>query len=464
MAMISEIYKQIWEHSPYVQTSKSYHALTQLTSQLINQYEEQGRITNDPFSPTRERTLSLPMEDLRKELKGKTCLVTGGLGCVGSMLVNELLKFDVKSIIILDKRKTTGTDYPEKVVCVQCDIRNAQRVRDIFTLCRPGIVFHTAAQRDPGFAESHVMETVTTNVLGTVNVVKACEDSGTVKQFVFSSTGKASRYYTEEIYAGTKKLCEFILDSYARTSDIKYSMVRFTHILDNSLMNVELKNGSINNDYLALHSPGKYVTAQNAKEAAYLMLNALVYSTNKQCQFLLVRNLAWPVESLEMALYHIKQSGRNIPVIFSGNPLGYTEKFFRGQMDWSNPNELNLLMNVYECKSRRLNDAQDIIISRPCKTDKSTLLQVLDEIRDADRESETKASLIRGLKELVRESLRTVDKEETANILQWGLDPVCLKAENIHIADFNETLQLLLESLEGTEYHKEAEDLIYQHA
>src|SRR4051812_44095449 len=110
MAMISEIYKQIWEHSPYVQTSKSYNALVQLTNQLINQYEEQGRITNDPFSPTRERTLSLPMEELRKELKGKTCLVTGGLGCVGSMLVNELLKFDVKSIIILDKRKTAGTD------------------------------------------------------------------------------------------------------------------------------------------------------------------------------------------------------------------------------------------------------------------------------------------------------------------------------------------------------------------
>src|SRR4051812_28217253 len=105
--MTAEIYKQIWEHSSRVKNEGSYEELTRLTNQLIDQYGNEGRIETDPFSPTRERSLSLPFDEIQKELKGKVCLVTGGLGCVGSMLVNELLKFDVKSIIILDKRKNT---------------------------------------------------------------------------------------------------------------------------------------------------------------------------------------------------------------------------------------------------------------------------------------------------------------------------------------------------------------------
>src|SRR5690606_36132453 len=133
---------------------------------------------------------------------------------------------------------------------------------------QPEFVFHTAAQRNPGYAEKHIYETITTNVLGTLNVVKASEKTACVKQCVFSSTGKASRYFTEEVYAGTKKMCEYIFEVCAKKSSKKYSFVRFTHILDNSLMNEELKHCSKTDPYLAIHSPGKYVTAQNVTEAA----------------------------------------------------------------------------------------------------------------------------------------------------------------------------------------------------
>ena len=459
--MIKDIHKEIWMLSRHVQCRESHLELTRLTDELVRLYALQGRLTTDPFSPTRERTLSLPSDQILAVLKDSTCIVTGGLGCVGSTLIQELLKFNVKAIIILDN-KNNEFNYSEKVISLQCDVRNLQTVQEIFALYRPDFVFHTAAQRDPGFAESHIVETVTTNVMGTANMVKACEAIGTVKQMVFSSTGKASRYFTEEVYAATKKLDEFILDTYARESDVKYSMVRFTHILDNSLMNAQLKEGSEKDDHLAVHSPGKYVTAQNAKEAAYLMLNALVYSEEKHCNFLLVRHLEWPVESLEMALYYIKQSGRNIPVIFLGNPVGYSEKFFRGQMDWSQPNELNLLTNVYERKYRMFNSDNDIIISRACSTDKATLERVLDRIGLAKGEAETKEALIEGLKEVVKESLKTVDQEETIDILRWGLDPRFLEMENVRISDFREIISLLVESLEGTEFHEEAKDLMYQ--
>jgi nucleoside-diphosphate-sugar epimerase len=460
--MKDKIHNRIWELSPDVTSGKSYLELVRLTEDLIKKYDEQGRLSNDPFNPTRERTISVPFLKIKKELKGRVCIVTGGLGCVGSILVNELLKFDVKQVIILDKQNDIQFINTEKVISLPCDICDFEMVRNIFLTYQPDIVFHTAAIRDPGYSESHIAETVATNVFGTINIIKACEEGDRVTQLVYSSTGKASRYFTEEVYAGTKKLSEFILDTYARKSRVKYSMVRFTHILDNSLMNIELKNKSMNEDHLAIHSPGKYVTAQNATEAAHLMLNALVYSKEKQCRFLIVRNLEWPVESLEMALYYIKKSGRDIPVIFLGNPLGYTEKFFRGQLDWSKPEELNLLINVYELKDKELNEANDIVISSPCSVSIKVLTQVLEKLEMSRGEADTRQALIEGLAKVVEDSLKMVDKKETINILKWGLDTQFLEFDNARISDFGRTIPLLRGSLENSKFCNEVEGLIYQ--
>src|SRR5688572_7797182 len=380
--MIEDIYKKIWEISPKVHDKDAYEQLTSLTKELISLYDLQGRLDEDPFSPTRLRKLSLPDKKVSDLLDESTCLITGGLGCVGTALINEILKFDVKRIIILDKKRPDKKFSDSRFTYVECDVRESEKVHQTFLQYRPDFVFHTAAQRDPGYAESHISETISTNVLGTLNIVKACEESG-VKQCVFSSTGKSSRYFTEEIYAGTKKLCEYILEAYSKRGRVRYSMVRFTHILDNSLMNQQLMSEAEKNNFIAVHCPGKFVTAQNVKEAAYLMLNGLIYSEVNQCNFLLVRNLEWPVESLEMALYYIKRSGREIPVIFMGNPIGYTEKFFRGQMDWSNPQELNLLINVYEQRYRRYNHENDIIISRTSPIDVKIVENVVAKIERA---------------------------------------------------------------------------------
>lgn len=452
-----EIYKKIWEHSSRFRCADSYQELNRLTQELIHIYDSQGRLNEDPFNSTRQRKLSQPYDKLNTLLKGSTCLVTGGLGCVGSNLVNELLTFDVEQIIILDRNANSpyGVVPDPSITIVYGDIRDAQVVHDLFTQYKPHYVFHCAAQRDPGYAESHIEETVTINVIGTLNVVKACEYTGSVKQCVFSSTGKASRYFTEEVYAGTKKLCENILDLYAREGRVKYGMVRFTHMLDNSLMNEQLRSNSERADYVGVHSPGKYVTAQNKKEAASLMLNALLYSEPHRCNFLLVRNLEWPVESLEMALYYIKKSNRNIPVVFIGNPLGYTEKFFRGQMDWSDPSELNLLINVYENKYRQLNAEGDIVISHICPSSQNTIEKVICKMERKTGEQELKTLLIDGLKEIVRDSLSKVSKKDTVNILNWGLQQKFLDIEKAKASDYGAIIPMLFESLEGTDYYRE---------
>lgn len=456
-----EIYKRIWELSPRFREPECYAELTRLTRELIHIYDLQGRLSVDPFDSTRSRKLSQPFDRLNTVLKNSICLVTGGLGCVGSNLVNELLTFDTRRIVILDKNRNSpyklNTD--SRITIVYGDIRDPQVVHDTFTTYQPDFVFHAAAQRDPGYAESHIVETVTTNVVGTLNVVKACEYTGSVKQCVFSSTGKASRYFTEEVYAGTKKICENILDLYSKEGRVKYGMVRFTHMLDNSLMNDQLRDSTTKENYVGVHSPGKYVTAQNKKEAASLMLNVLLYSTKGRSNFLLVRNLEWPVESLEMALYYIKKSGRNIPVIFIGNPIGYTEKFFRGQMDWSNPSELNLLINVYENKFRSFNDEEDIVISHICDASKTVVEKTLCKIERASGEQETKEVLIEGLKAIVKDSLQTVNKRHTVDILNWGLQQKFLDIEKAKVSDYGAIIPMMFESLEETEFYSQVAGL-----
>ncbi len=461
--MTASIYKKIWELSPYVHRPEDYLELNRLTNELIKIYQSQGRLATDPLSSTLERRISLPVEMIQAKLKDSTCIVTGGMGCVGSRLVSELLKYDVNEIIILDNSPRPFINS-EKVIRYDCDIRHLSLMNEIFSLYLPDFVFHTAAQRDPGLAETNVLETVSTNVIGTWNVVKACEAVGSVKQMVASSTGKASRYFTEEIYAASKKVDEFIVDSASRLGNITYTFIRFTHILDNSLMNIELKNAAENDQSINVHSPGKYVTAQNAMEAVSLMLNALVYSKLHQCQFLLVRYLGWPVESLEMALYHRVQSGRDIPITFGGNPAGYCEKYFRGQMDWSKPDELNLLMNVFERKYLRFNAEGDIIISQPCATDKKTLESVLNNIEQATNDNEAREILISGLRDLVVASLKTVDPNDTVDILRWGLDPRFLKMQEATVADYSAIVPLLATSLVGGAYHRKVEELLYQNS
>ena len=429
--MEADLFNKIWTLSIKKKSASTRVQLISLTEQLLKLYDSQGRLDENPLNPSRKRRLSLPTNHLKSLLSGKVCLVTGGLGCVGSKLVEHLLDHSPSKIIILDILAEEESPYElpksSKIKIISADILDEQKLEELFKEYAPEYIFHTAAQRDPGYAEKNIVETVKTNILGTLNVLNACEKSPSVSQCVFSSTGKASRYYTTEIYAATKKICEMLLYSFSREGSKKYSMVRFTHIVDNSLMDEQLKGFAQTADSIAIHSPGKFVTAQNVDEAASLMQNALIYAEKGDAKFLLVKNLEWPVESLELALYYIKTFKRKIPIVFSGNPKGYGEKFFRGQLDWKNPLELNLLINVYENRNRILNQEDDIIISSIVPYSIPLLRSLISDIKATTGEDGTKEGLINGLKAIFKDSLNNVPPSQTMEILKWGLDPKTLK-------------------------------------
>lgn len=459
--LAASIYERIWELSPTWKDHASYNLLQEQTKQLIKLYKAEGLLREDPFAPTMKRVLSLPENELVARLKGATCVVTGGLGCVGRTLVKTLLTLEVNSIIVIDKNAADQSSVADdRITYVQANILDGQHLNNIFERFHPHYVFHTAAQRDPGYAERHVYETVNENIIGTWNVIQACETTRSVRQCVFSSTGKASRYFTREVYAATKKICEYLFDTYARNCNVLYSVVRFTHILENSLMNAELRNiGKA--DHQPVHSPGKYVTAQNVFEAAHLMLNALLHAKTGQCSFLIARHLEWPVESLEVALYHIDRTNSRIPVVFKGNPPGYTEKFFRGQVNWAKPAEINQLINVYEHKTSYLNAGKDILIFHIPSTEKYVLRKALVNFQQTTGEQQAKICLLLELRNIVRASLKYVNETDTVQILQWGLNPQYLAAEKSTVDDFREIVDLLQASVNHPARVEKIADLMY---
>jgi len=459
--LAASIFDRIWELSPAWKDPASYRMLQEQTKQLIGLYKAEGRLSEDPFTPTTKRVLSLPVDALAVVLKHATCVVTGGLGCVGSHLVDTLCTLGVSRIVIIDKRPADDPARGDsRVTYIQADVRDGQRLQELFARFQPDYVFHTAAQRDPGYAERHIEEAVSDNVVGTWNVIQACEHTRSVRQCVFSSTGKASRYFTQEVYAATKKVCEYLFDAFARRCNVLYSVVRFTHILDNSLMNAELRNIE-KADCQAVHSPGKYVTAQNVSEAVNLMLNALLHAKTGLCSFLIVRDLAWPVESLEVALYHLDRTGSPIPVVFKGNPPGYTEKFFRGQVNWAKPAEINQLINVYEHKTSYFNAEGDIIVFHTPPTEKSVLRKAFANLQHVAGEQQTKATLLHELRNLVQSSLKHVNVADTLQILRWGLDPFYLHLEKKTADDFAAIVALLRERVSDSDWPELITDYMY---
>ncbi len=432
--------------------------LAALTQDLIHAYQSSGRLAEDPFYDAWTRPVYLYETEIRPQVAGKTILVTGGEGCVGAHLINKLVALDAARIISVDHvRCGTQASAPQSgahpnVLLYAADIRDFAALEAIFIAERPSLVFHAAAQRQPGLAEKQVRETITSNVFGTQNVIQLCEAFG-VEQCIFSSTGKASRYFTAEIYAASKKMAEWLFAQAVQTGKVRYGMVRFTHMLDNSLMNEQI-TAKVNEGILVnVHAPDRYVAGQNVGEAVALMLNALVLSAPDHLRFLLVRNLGWPTESLEVALYKILQSGQPIPIYFQGVQPGYEESFFLGQVNWDDQIDINTLINALETSyNATIPTSQDMIDGAMVPFDVAVLdtqmasLQAL--CADLTRsEAELKQGLANAVRELARSNFLLAPPAQLLKILRWGVDPKKFASGDLKLEGYQEIITLLVQCL-----------------
>jgi nucleoside-diphosphate-sugar epimerase len=325
-------------------TGRTVAHLAELTADLLRRrptaIDEHRR-----FTAIRDRTISPPPRRVAAAVAGRTVLVTGGSGCVGRALLAELATLRPGRLISL--ADTGPADPVPGVRYLAGDIRDEPLVRRVFERDRPDLVFHLAAQRDPGRAEREVAATLGANVLGTRNVLMAAERCG-VQRFVYASTGKAMRPWTPDVYAGSKRLGEWLVAEVAARGTMPCSGVRFTHVVDNSIIMGRLDAWCARGDVIRLHAVDTLFYVQSARESARLLLTALTAPPDDVFRLHLIRDLDWPVNLLDLALGAMAARGTVAPLYVAGTEPGYERVAYPGLFDPRYAGDLSPLINAIE--------------------------------------------------------------------------------------------------------------------
>lgn len=171
---------------------------------------------------------------------GRTVLVTGGAGSIGSELCRQMATYEPTRLIILDNNESALYDvqielkskFPDiEVHSVLMDVTHGDKIRQLFREMRPQIVFHTAAYKHVPMLERYPHEAIRVNVGGTLNVARAALDFG-AERFVLISTDKAVK--PSNVMGASKRLCELLVCGLAESTDDKrtlFTSVRFGNVL-----------------------------------------------------------------------------------------------------------------------------------------------------------------------------------------------------------------------------------------
>jgi FlaA1/EpsC-like NDP-sugar epimerase len=317
-------------------------ALTQvLMTARTDAIEELAR-----FHEIRERRMELPEQALADWLRDRTVLVTGGTGCIGSTLMAQIARLGPRWLVSVSRGRTASWPRHPAAEYHHADVASRASLDAVFAAVRPDVVFHLAAQRDPGLAERASHLTVRTNVLGTRNVVQACERHG-VSELSYASSGKALRPYSREVYTAAKRAGEWILAEAAARTQVRITASRFTHVVDNSIVYERLL-GWARSGVVRLHDWQTLFYAQSALESADLLLAAGLRAQPGALRVHAIRDLGWPVSLLDLAIGTLLQVGSDSPIYFSGHDPGYERVPFPGLYDPGNAGDVSPLLNAFE--------------------------------------------------------------------------------------------------------------------
>jgi len=178
--------------------------------------------------------VELDIPNAREYITGRSVLVTGAAGSIGSELSRQVAALGPARLFLLDANES-GLHDLQLELAPSCDvqillgdIRDRSWLEHGISRHRPSIVFHAAAYKHVSIAEQNPLATITTNVLGLRNVLDVSRISG-VERFVFISSDKAVS--PVNVYAMTKRCGELLTLAYARESGGNLSVVRFGNVL-----------------------------------------------------------------------------------------------------------------------------------------------------------------------------------------------------------------------------------------
>ena len=245
--------------------------------------------------------------------KGKTVLVTGGGGSIGSELCRQLAKCNVKKLVIFDIYENNAYDIQQELVRkygAELDltveigsVRDVDRLNCIFKNYKPQIVFHAAAHKHVPLMEQSGCEAIKNNVFGTYNTANMAEKYGAEK-FILISTDKAVN--PTNIMGASKRLCEMVIQC-RYDSKTNFAAVRFGNVLGS--------NGSVIPLFKRQIMEGGPVTITDKRiiryfmtipEAAGLVMQAGAMANRGE---LFVLDMGKPVKIIDLAENMIRLSG-----------------------------------------------------------------------------------------------------------------------------------------------------------
>lgn len=201
---------------------------------MLNQVEE-FKVTGEDSEPVLSpHVQNIRIEDLlgrmpivtgnthiRERMKGKTVMITGAAGSIGSEIVRQVAEFGAARIILVDQAETPMHEmqlemeksFPNTEVCLCiADVANRSRMQNIFDRYNPQIVYHAAAYKHVPMMENNPEEAAHTNILGTKNIVDLALEHN-VHKFVMISTDKAVN--PTNIMGASKRVAEIYVQSLA---------------------------------------------------------------------------------------------------------------------------------------------------------------------------------------------------------------------------------------------------------
>ena len=262
-------------------------------------------------------------------VRGRVVLVTGGGGSIGAELVRQIANAAPSSLVLLGHGENSifeaaamlQSDFPQvRVEAVIADIRDRERLRQIFGRVRPAVVFHAAAHKHVPLMEDNPEEAVTNNIIGTRYVVDAAIASD-VERLVLISTDKAVS--PTSMMGASKRIAELVVVQAARRTGRAFVAVRFGNVLGS--------RGSVVNTFKKQIERGGPVTVTHPEmtrffmtipEAVHLVLQASGLGKGGE---IFVLDMGEPVRIVDLAEDLIKLSGLTtdeIPVVYTGIRTG----------------------------------------------------------------------------------------------------------------------------------------------
>lgn len=264
----------------------------------------------------------LEIESIAKYIQDRVVLVTGAGGSIGSELSRQLARFAPRELILLDRDETSlqaaqlaisGHGLLDTRDVVLNDIRDADALLGIFRERRPDVVFHAAALKHLPMLEQYPDEAWKTNVLGTLNVLRAAASVG-VGTFVNISTDKAAN--PTSVLGHSKRVAEKLTAWMAEQTGQRYLSVRFGNVIGS--------RGSMLPTFRALIDAGGPLTVTHPDVTRFFM------TIPEACQLViqaggigrpgevLILDMGEPVRILDVAKRMISQSGKPIEIVFTG--------------------------------------------------------------------------------------------------------------------------------------------------